>query len=73
VSGVVDLVVGRNPCRHARHRRGDACGCHLAFLKGVGCTSSSIPSVYRGNPTPRTSPSSSDVVVVSLVKVLLGI
>jgi hypothetical protein len=26
---VVGLVVGRNPCRHVRLRRGDACGCCL--------------------------------------------
>ena len=30
------LGVGRNPCRLVRHRRGDACGCHPSFLKGVG-------------------------------------
>jgi hypothetical protein len=47
---VVGLVDRRNPCRHVRHRRGDACGCRLSFLKGVRCASSPIPSAYRGKP-----------------------
>jgi hypothetical protein len=47
---VVLVRVGRNPCWFIRHRHGDACGHHLSFLEGVGCTPSLPSSAYRGKP-----------------------
>ena len=65
------MRVGRNPCWLARLRRGDACGCRLSFLKGVGCTPSPLPPRVPGETlgSVRAAASSSSH---SFLKVLFG-
>ena len=67
--GRLGLECGRNPCR-LRPRRGDTCGCHHSFLKGVGGIHPHLPPRVRGNL--RTRPGSSVIGVHPFLEVLLG-